>query len=309
MNFKSYYYNENGNSYSHFLLTEGGSYGHIFHLYEDKSLSKNNLKQIFNDIANNKIELKEKFDGVQLSFSFKDNNFIYARNKSHVKNKGEQALSKEELLFNYNDRRDIEDIFKFGIEQIENEYKNKTNIFQNGKKFIATEIVDKNFVNVIPYNKSDVKYISIFEYDNNGNIISEKDISSKDNIKVNIDKDIIDNSIKRLDDEEDLEKIVAEFEIDILANSSGYQNGNNQEFINKIKDKLNNKIKELENSTDNKVIEKFNNYKSKLESVDGFENIFPYEGVVFKWRGQEYKLTGTYSYVNRIINLILQSYD
>ena len=94
-----------------------------------------------------------------------------------------------------------------------------------------------------------------------------------------------------------------EFENVILANSYGYKNGKSNDVINKIKEKLNNKIKELEKVTDSKIIEKFNKYKSKMESLDGFENIFPYEGVVFKWRGQEYKLTGTFSFVNRIINL------
>lgn len=302
MNFKSYYY-ENGNSNSHFLLSEGGSYGHIFHLYEDKSLSKNDLKQIFNDVADNKIELNEKFDGVQLSFSYKDDNFIYARNKSHVKKQGQSALSKEELLFNYNDRKNIQDIFKFGIDQIERDYKNKTNLFQDGKKFIASEIIDRNFTNVIPYDHSEVKYISIFEYDKNGNVINEKDINLKDDIKVNVNKELIDNLIERLDNEEDIEQIVMEFENVILANSYGYKNGKSNDVINKIKEKLNNKIKELEKVTDSKIIEKFNKYKSKMESLDGFENIFPYEGVVFKWRGQEYKLTGTFSFVNRIINL------
>jgi len=42
----------------------------------------------------------------------------------------------------------------------------------------------------------------------------------------------------------------------------------------------------------------------RLERIGGMESIFPTEGIVFKYNGKLYKLTGTFAALNQLLNTI-----
>ena len=43
---------------------------------------------------------------------------------------------------------------------------------------------------------------------------------------------------------------------------------------------------------------------ARLGRIGGIESIFPTEGIVFKYKGKIYKLTGTFAAINQLLGLI-----
>ena len=78
------------------LLLMGGRYGHMSHPFDDKDLTFGDLKKIItlglSGQLNREDNVTEKTDGQNLMVSFKDGKLIAARNKGHLKNKGETPL-------------------------------------------------------------------------------------------------------------------------------------------------------------------------------------------------------------------------
>ena len=83
------------------VVNEGGAYGHLSHPYEDSELTFGDMKEICNLTINGLFTtdnmVAEKTDGQNLMVCWKDNRLVAARNSSHVKNRGEGALTKEEI--------------------------------------------------------------------------------------------------------------------------------------------------------------------------------------------------------------------
>ena len=83
------------------IIFEGGAYGHLSHPFEKDDLTFGDMKEICNLTINGLFTtdnmVAEKTDGQNLMVCWKDNRLVAARNTSHLKNKGENALSKEEI--------------------------------------------------------------------------------------------------------------------------------------------------------------------------------------------------------------------
>lgn len=161
------------------LLLEGGSYGHIDNIFEDMGLTFGDLKNIINLALEGKLEMvQEKTDGMNAMFSWIDGKLKVARNASHLKNFGRNALDISGLQNMFSGRGDIQIAFteamrdlNSAISKLSDKQKNK--IFANGKKFMSVEIIYPQTTNVVPYNYSMLIFHGTREYDENGNILGE----------------------------------------------------------------------------------------------------------------------------------------
>ena len=108
MCYEDFVYDKRLKNKNEIILTEGGSYVHMDHPIENNELSFGEMKEICNLTINGLFTtvhmVAEKTDGQNLMVSWKDGHLIAARNQSHRKNRGENALTKETIadhLANY----------------------------------------------------------------------------------------------------------------------------------------------------------------------------------------------------------------
>lgn len=117
-------------------------------------------------------------DGQAISISWVNGRLVAARNKSHLKNKGENAMTIQDVISKFSGRGELSDAFSFAIKDLENAIRglsdtNKNKIFKNGKCFMNCEIIYPETVNVIPYGQSLIVFHGTMEYDEQGNAIGE----------------------------------------------------------------------------------------------------------------------------------------
>jgi len=103
---------------------------------------------------------------------------IAARNKGHLKNKGETALDLKGMKSKFKGRGDISDAFVFAMEDLQKAIKSlsvkqRDKIFMNGKAFMNLEVMWPKSANVIDYDKAEIVFHGALEYDDDGNVVGE----------------------------------------------------------------------------------------------------------------------------------------
>jgi len=146
------------------LLLEGGAYGHMAHPFDiEMGLTFGDLKQIVVRALNGDLELaREKTDGQALAVSWVNGRLVAARNKSHLKNKGEGAMTIGQVADKFAGRGGLTDAYNFAMQDL--------------SKAIATLSEPqrkKIFKDGIPYNQPLLVFHGTFEYDVEGTIIGE----------------------------------------------------------------------------------------------------------------------------------------
>lgn len=164
------------------VLEEGGGYGHLAHPFEsDINLSFGQLKDIANKALNGELTLaREKTDGVQLSISWRDDKggIIGARNKSHLKNRGENAMSPEQVISKFAGRGKLSDAYAFAIKDLDAAIsrlsaKQRDKVFKQGENFMSLEVIYPGAENVIPYGQPLLVFHGTLSYDEAGNPTGE----------------------------------------------------------------------------------------------------------------------------------------
>ena len=176
------------------ILQEGGAYGHMAHPYDDMDLTFGDLKQIIDMGLQGNLSksITEKLDGQAISVSWKNGKLIAARNKGHLKNQGAAALDVSGLKSMFAGRGHLTDAFGYAVEDLEKAIKSlgkktQKNIFGEGSKFMAVEIIWPATSNVIPYDSKLLVFHGVTEYDNNGTAIGG-DTSAASKLSKLIDK-------------------------------------------------------------------------------------------------------------------------
>ena len=162
------------------LILEGGAYGHMNHPFDiEMNLTFGDLKRIVKQALSGKLELaREKTDGQALAISWVNGRLVAARNKSHLKNKGKDAMSVQDVISKFAGRGSVSDAFSFAIKDLESAIKglsdtNKKKIFKDGKCFMNCEIIYPENTNVIPYGQSLLVFHGTMEYNDEGTAIGE----------------------------------------------------------------------------------------------------------------------------------------
>lgn len=169
-------------------LFEGGAFGHLAHPFEDLDMTFGQLKKMVESILSGKIDAYEKIDGQQLSFSWKNGKLIGARNKSQLKEFGKNSLTPEQMSDfigrNANVPKTVVNAFYSAMTDLQNAMTKipesvLKNMFQEGKRFMNTELVAEETANIIPYYKDYLVFHGLIEYDINGTPIKHIDGSGK----------------------------------------------------------------------------------------------------------------------------------
>ena len=169
------------------LITEGGAYGHMNHPFDiEMNLTFGDLKQIIRGALTGKLELaREKTDGQALAVSWRDDKgLIAARNKGHLKNKGENALDISAMASKFSGRGDLTDAYNFAMIDLNDAINALTpaqrdKVFKQGSSFMNLEVIWPTSVNVVPYGQALLVFHGTMEYDEDGIAIGEDQSAAK----------------------------------------------------------------------------------------------------------------------------------
>ena len=162
------------------LIMEGGAYGHMNHPFDvQMNLTFADLKNIVKQALNGKLELaREKTDGQALAISWVNGRLVAARNKSHLKSKGKDAMGVQDVISKFAGRGSVSDAFTFAIKDLESAVRglsdtDKKSIFKDGKCFMNCEIIYPENTNVVPYGTSLLVFHGTMEYNEMGDAVGE----------------------------------------------------------------------------------------------------------------------------------------
>jgi hypothetical protein len=93
----------------------------------------------------------------------------------------------------------------------------------------------------------------------------------------------------------------------VLTNATNFLAVNPSNAVQEIKTELAQLIRELEQTSDIKVLDKLKVELTRIQRLGGFEAIVPSEGIVFTYRGNTYKLTGAFAPINQILGVLKYS--
>ena len=168
------------------LLTEGGAYGHMNHPFDtDINLTFGQLKDIVNKALEGNLELaREKTDGQALAVSWRDGRLVAARNKGHLKNKGENALDINGVATKFAGRGELEKAYNFAMNDLSKAIKSlsdkqREKIFKGGSCFMNLEVIYPTSVNVIPYGQALLVFHGTMEYNEEGVAIGENQAAAR----------------------------------------------------------------------------------------------------------------------------------
>ena len=162
------------------IITEGGAYGHMNHPFDSEvNLTFGQLKDIVNRALDGTLEnTREKTDGQALAISWRDNRLVAARNKGHLKNKGENALDIKGVSDKFQGRGGLSDAYNFAMRDLSKaisslSQKQRDKIFKGGACFMNLEVIYPTSVNVVPYGQALLVFHGTMEYNEEGVAIGE----------------------------------------------------------------------------------------------------------------------------------------
>ena len=169
------------------LITEGGAYGHMAHPFDtEMNLTFGDLKTIISNALNGKLEFtREKTDGQALAISWRDDKgLIAARNKGHLKNRGEGSLDISGVASKFQGRGGLTDAYNFAMEDLSKAIKGlskaqRDKIFNQGSSFMNLEVIYPTSVNVIPYGQPLLIFHGTMDYDENGKAVGANTESAR----------------------------------------------------------------------------------------------------------------------------------
>jgi hypothetical protein len=170
-------------------IMEGGAYGHLAHPFEDMNLTLGDVHDMIQTTVKGAFGpenfVQEKTDGQQLSISWKDGRIIAARNGSHLKNAGENAMDAKAVADMFLGRGDIETVYNAAMKDLEGSIgklsdKDKEKYFGNGSKFASLEIITPVTQNTVPYGQNMLVFHGVLSYDANGKVIDEDKQAGRD---------------------------------------------------------------------------------------------------------------------------------
>jgi hypothetical protein len=168
------------------LLIEGGAYGHMHHPFDiEMNLTFSDLKNIVKKALTGDLDVaREKTDGQALAISWVNGRLVAARNKSHLKNKGEGAMTIGQVADKFAGRGGLTDAYNFAMKDLSKAISSlsepqRKKVFNDGSSFMNLEVIYPTSVNVIPYNQPLLVFHGTFDYDIDGNIVGENQQSAR----------------------------------------------------------------------------------------------------------------------------------
>ena len=157
------------------------------HPYQNLELKISQLKQMLQILLQGNVQVAQKTDGVNLMISYRDGKIIAARNKSHLKNSGQNAMTLKQLIQFFDDNNQtVQTIFTKGFAQIKRYLLQMhpdllKSIFRNGRRFISMQIIYDKSPMTVDYGKSYIIMHSIDTYCKQGTVI-KRDMTTIDKL-------------------------------------------------------------------------------------------------------------------------------
>lgn len=170
-------------------INEGGAYGHISHPFEDIGLTMGDLQEMISSTINGAFGpenfVQEKTDGQNIMISWKDGKLIAARNKSHLKNAGKDAMDSAGIANLFAGRGDIETAYNAAMKDLTGAISSlsdadKQKFFDEGKKFASVEVITPITQNTVPYGQNMLVFHGVIEHDMAGMPIDEDKQAGRD---------------------------------------------------------------------------------------------------------------------------------
>ena len=100
------------------------------------------------------------------------------------------------------------------------------------------------------------------------------------------------------------ENLFLELGADVLKNASNFVAANPDAEKARLHNQIRTEADKIKKNGDLTQIEKVEKELKRLEGIGGIESIIPTEGVVFKFKGKTFKLTGTFAAINQLMGII-----
>lgn len=100
-----------------------------------------------------------------------------------------------------------------------------------------------------------------------------------------------------------LELLFLELGVEVLQNVEQFLTANPDKTLDSLRKDISSKISQIRTSKDVADLEKMRVSLKKIQAIGGFNKLVPSEGIVFKFNGKVYKLTGLYAPVNQLMGL------
>lgn len=100
------------------------------------------------------------------------------------------------------------------------------------------------------------------------------------------------------------ENLFLELGADVLKNASNFVAANPDAEKARLHNQIRTEAGKIKKNGDLTQIEKVEKELKRLEGIGGIESIIPTEGVVFKYKGRTFKLTGTFAAINQLMGII-----
>lgn len=153
-------------------LEEGGAFGHLSHPYDVNMKFSDMIKLISNSLQGELEYAEEKTDGTNMLFTVKNGKVLFARNKGHLKNRGENAMTIPEIEKKFAGR-DIGKAYSEAFRDIQAAIdsinkKQQNYIFNDGRSWMSVEVIGIGSDNIIPYGTSEIRFHGTSDYDDQG---------------------------------------------------------------------------------------------------------------------------------------------
>ncbi len=322
------------------LLIETGAGGHCMHPYEDPDMKASELKELMTDLFKGRLDMFEKIDGINLLASFRNGKAVFARNKSDISRYSSRdsflaSIDNAYLVDVLTDATDeLEQMFASLPEG------DRQAFLMNGRAFVSFEIVDSRLRNMIEYAGRPFIQVNGFIYfDKGGNKTGENfknvdrftellnkfgtkgaySVSAPEKITCDTYKTawLAGEFCKRLDDMgiEDSDKIsnLDEDKFDelryvfvnigsrFLKRCAGFKKSDAASLWSRFVDFC------LKNDVQNSPLpaRMMSRFKREIRTIGALSSgdCPETEGVVFKYKGKTYKLTGMFAPMNQILGM------
>ena len=82
---------------------------------------------------------------------------------------------------------------------------------------------------------------------------------------------------------------------------------NPDKAVQQIRKDVSDSIRALRSTNDPKQLDMLKTQLRRIQSLGGFEAIVPVEGIVFTYKGETYKLTGSFAPINQLTGILKYS--
>jgi len=100
------------------------------------------------------------------------------------------------------------------------------------------------------------------------------------------------------------EDLFLEFGSVVLKNASNFVAASPDAEMQRLHNQIRTEAEKIKRSGDLSKIERVEMELARLERIGGIESVIPTEGLVFKYNGKIYKLTGTFAAINQLMGII-----